>query len=125
MIQPAAGVHIILPDFYSPKNMGLIIPRTKDGRVIFMLPWQNHTIAGTTDSSSEVTTLPKPSDNEVNFILESISANLAIPVRKEDLQAAWSGLRPLARDPHATDTASVSRDHTVAVGSGGMVTIAG
>ena len=43
---PSAGVHIILPDYYSPANMGLIDPETSDGRVIFLLPWQNHTIAG-------------------------------------------------------------------------------
>jgi glycerol-3-phosphate dehydrogenase len=37
---------VTLPDFYSPDNMGLIVPKTKDGRVVFMLPWQGHTIAG-------------------------------------------------------------------------------
>lgn len=37
-----------LPDYYSPENMGLIVPKTKDGRVVFMLPWQGATIAGTT-----------------------------------------------------------------------------
>ena len=27
----SAGVHIILPDYYSPANMGLIDPETSDG----------------------------------------------------------------------------------------------
>jgi len=44
--QPSAGVHIILPDYYSPNNMGLLDPNTSDGRVIFFLPWQKHTMAG-------------------------------------------------------------------------------
>jgi len=41
IVQPSAGVHVILPDYYSPKNMGLIDPSTSDGRVIFFLPWEN------------------------------------------------------------------------------------
>ncbi len=45
----------MLPDYYSPENMGLLDPDTSDGRVIFLLPWQKHTIAGTTDSPCEVT----------------------------------------------------------------------
>ena len=44
--QPSLGVHITLPDYYSPMNMGLIDPSTSDGRVIFFLPWQKQTIAG-------------------------------------------------------------------------------
>ena len=48
MIQPSAGAHITLPDFYAGKGVGMIIPRTKDGRVLFMLPWQDRVIAGTT-----------------------------------------------------------------------------
>jgi len=37
-----------LPDKYSPNNMGMLIPNTDDGRVIFLLPWEGSTIAGTT-----------------------------------------------------------------------------
>lgn len=48
MIMPSAGVHVTLPDYYSPEAVGMIVPKTKDGRVVFMLPWLDHTIAGTT-----------------------------------------------------------------------------
>ncbi len=37
-----------LPDYYSPEHLGMIVPKTKDGRVVFMLPWLDATIAGTT-----------------------------------------------------------------------------
>ena len=30
----------MLPDHFSPDNMGLIIPKTRDGRVLFFLPWE-------------------------------------------------------------------------------------
>ena len=39
-MRTSAGVHIVLPDHFSPDNMGLIIPKTRDGRVLFFLPWE-------------------------------------------------------------------------------------
>ena len=51
--------------------MGLISP-SSDGRVLFLLPWENGTIAGTTDSSCEITPLPKPHEDEIEFILKEV-----------------------------------------------------
>ena len=53
MIMPSSGVHVALPDYYSPESTGMIVPKTKDGRVVFMLPWLEATIAGTTGESLE------------------------------------------------------------------------
>ncbi|KAI3776694.1 hypothetical protein L1987_46482 [Smallanthus sonchifolius] len=72
MICPSSGVHIVLPDYYSPEGMGLIVPKTKDGRVVFMLPWLGRTVAGTTDSSTSITMLPEPHEDEIEFILDVI-----------------------------------------------------
>lgn len=52
--------------------MGLLDPSTSDGRVIFFLPWQKSTIAGTTDLPCEVTAHPKPTEDEIQFILDEI-----------------------------------------------------
>lgn len=41
LVVPSSGVHIVLPDYYSPRDMGLLDPATSDGRVIFFLPWVN------------------------------------------------------------------------------------
>ena len=65
IVCPSAGIHIVLPDYYSPSNMGLLDPATSDGRVIFFLPWQGSTIAGTTDSPTEVTHSPSPSEGDI------------------------------------------------------------
>ena len=37
----------------------------------------------------------------------------------------WCGIRPLAQDPSATDTADAVRDHLVIVEGNGMVTVTG
>lgn len=58
--------------FFSPASTGLLDPSTSDGRVIFFLPWERMTVAGTTDSSSELTLEPAPQDREIEFILQEI-----------------------------------------------------
>ncbi|KAL8145842.1 glycerol-3-phosphate dehydrogenase SDP6, mitochondrial isoform X2 [Apium graveolens] len=125
IICPSSGVHIVLPDYYSPEGMGLIVPKTKDGRVVFMLPWLGRTVAGTTDSETPITMLPEPHENEIQFILDAISDYLNVKVRRTDVLSAWSGIRPLAIDPTAKNTESISRDHVVCEEFPGLVTITG
>ncbi|GAV77192.1 DAO domain-containing protein [Cephalotus follicularis] len=125
IICPSSGVHIVLPDYYSPEGMGLIVPKTKDGRVVFMLPWLGRTVAGTTDSDTVITLLPEPHEDEIQFILDAISDYLNVKVRRTDVLSAWSGIRPLAMDPKAKNTESISRDHVVFEDCPGLVTITG
>jgi len=122
---PSAGVHITLPDYYSPKNKALIVPKTKDGRVVFMVPWLGQTIAGTTDTVVPVTHEPRAKEADVKFILESLSDYLALDVKRSDVQSVWCGIRPLARDPSAKNSANVLREHSVLIGADGVVTITG
>ncbi|XP_019638356.1 PREDICTED: glycerol-3-phosphate dehydrogenase, mitochondrial-like [Branchiostoma belcheri] len=125
--QPSAGVHIILPDYYSPESMGLLDPSTSDGRVIFFLPWAGLTIAGTTDSPCDVTHNPTPTEKEIQFILNEIKNYLSpdVSVRRGDVLAAWSGIRPLVSDPNSKNTQSISRNHVIEVSPSNLVTIAG
>ncbi|XP_062302374.1 glycerol-3-phosphate dehydrogenase, mitochondrial isoform X1 [Osmerus eperlanus] len=125
--QPSAGVHIVIPGYYSPDNMGLLDPATSDGRVIFFLPWEKMTIAGTTDSPTSVTAHPIPTEEDINFILTEVRNYLSpdVEVRRGDVLAAWSGIRPLVTDPNSKDTQSICRNHIVNVSDSGLVTIAG
>lgn len=127
IVAPSAGVHVILPGYYSPSNMGLIDPSTSDGRVIFFLPWQGNTIAGTTDSPCPITSTPLPDEESIKWILGEISQYLSpeINVRRGDVLAAWSGIRPLVKDPKAKNTQSLVRNHLVDVSSSGLMTCAG
>eukprot|EP00871_Galdieria_phlegrea_P000687 jgi/Galph1/1619/GphlegSOOS_G306.1 len=109
IIAPSSGVHITLPSYYSPVGMGT----------------DCSTIAGTTDSSTIITDLPQPHEDEIEFILEAIRDYLNVQVRREDVKSAWSGIRPLARDPRAKDTQNILRDHLVFASPEGLVTVAG
>ncbi|KAL0900474.1 hypothetical protein Bca101_084435 [Brassica carinata] len=82
-------------------------------------------VAGTTDSNTSITPLPEPHEDEIQFILDAISDYLNIKVRRTDVLSAWSGIRPLAMDPTAKSTESISRDHVVFEENPGLVTITG
>jgi glycerol-3-phosphate dehydrogenase len=107
--------------------MGLIDPSTSDGRVIFFLPWQGNTIAGTTDAPTDITQNPIAGEKEINWILSEIRHYLSpdINVRRGDVLAAWSGIRPLVRDPKAKNTESLVRNHLVDLSTSGLLTCAG
>lgn len=128
IVSPSSGVHIVLPGYYSPAKMGLIDPNTSDGRVIFFLPWQGNTIAGTTDSPTTITPNPIPTESEISWILSEVARYLSpeITVRREDVLAAWSGIRPLVTDPAAKNTESLVRNHLINISpTSGLLTIAG
>lgn len=121
--------------------MGLVVPKTRDGRVLFFLPWEGMTICGTTDAPSDITMTPSPTQDDVTFIIEesnrylnrtvrhaaclracvrqlarvfdhhSTLAHLLLcpQIKPTDVKAAWSGIRPLVKDPAAKSTSQVSR----------------
>lgn len=123
MVVPAAGVHLVLPDHWSPDKMGLLVPKTKDGRVLFFLPWENATLAGTTDSQSDLTMLPCPTETEIDFILAEASRYLNKSVKRSDIRSAWSGIRPLVKDPAVKTTSKLSRNHVLEVSPSNLVTM--
>ncbi|GBG27847.1 Glycerol-3-phosphate dehydrogenase, mitochondrial [Hondaea fermentalgiana] len=125
IIVPAGGIHVTLSDDFSPSQMGLIVPNTSDGRVLFFLPWSGGTIVGTTDSATPLTMRPKPSLAEVDFVLAECGRYLNRRVSHDDVRAAWSGIRPLVRDVNAKDTKAISREHVVEVSKSGLITIGG
>ncbi|KAI4183735.1 MAG: hypothetical protein LQ348_004639 [Seirophora lacunosa] len=127
IVAPSSGVHVILPGYYSPSKMGLIDPKTSDGRVIFFLPWQGNTIAGTTDAATAISQNPIAGEEEINWILSEIQGYLSpdLNVRRGDVLAAWSGIRPLVKDPHSKNTESLVRNHLITVSDSGLLTCAG
>lgn len=127
IVQASSGIHITLPNYYSPRKMGLLDPATSDGRVIFFLPWQGNTIAGTTDTPAKVESDPQAPEEEIRWLLEEVRRYLSpdIKVRRGDVLSAWSGLRPLVRNPNAARTEGLVRNHMIHVSQSGLLTIAG
>ena len=125
MLSASSGVHIILDKKFSPPETGLLIPQTEDGRVLFLLPWLDHTLVGTTDKPAPIEPHPKAIEEDIEYILRHLRKYFAVPATREDVLSSWSGLRPLVSDPKAADTAQLSRDHVINVSDSGLLTIAG
>ena len=125
IISTSSGTHIVLSKAFSPPDTGLLIPETEDGRVLFLLPWLNHTLVGTTDNPSEIVHDPKSTNDDIAYLLHHLKKYFAIPVSENDITASWSGLRPLVSDLQDIDTANLSRDHIINVSPSGLITIAG
>jgi glycerol-3-phosphate dehydrogenase len=127
IIAPSSGVHITLPAHFAPQNIGLLDPSTSDGRVLFMLPWQGTTLAGTTDAPCKISTDPQATERDIDWILKEVRKHLSpdVSLERRDVLAAWSGIRPLVRDPDAKNTESLVRSHLVSVSKSGLLTCAG
>ena len=117
MVSPSLGAHVVLPKYYVPEKFGMIIPKTKDGRVVFLLPWLDHAVAGTTDIAlkpgEKTPQNPKATGDEVDYILETIAPYLALRPHRAEVLSVWSGARPLAKDPTKTNSSDLSRDHVI------------
>ncbi|HVP60268.1 MAG TPA: glycerol-3-phosphate dehydrogenase/oxidase [Myxococcaceae bacterium] len=126
LVAPSQGVHLVLPDSFLPGAHALMIPRTDDGRVLFVVPWHKRALVGTTDTPvPEVSAEPQPLEEEVTFLLEHAARYLTRDPRPEDVLSVYAGLRPLVRTEGAERTAALSRDHSVFESPSGLVTIVG
>ncbi len=126
IIAPSQGVHIVLPREFLPGETAIMVPHTRDGRVMFAIPWHGHAVVGTTDTPIPASTLePTPQGQEIDFIIETASGYLARRPTRADVLSVFTGIRPLAKASDVSNTAALSRDHTIEISSSGLLTIAG
>jgi glycerol-3-phosphate dehydrogenase len=94
-----------------------MVPRTDDGRVLFVVPWHGRALVGTTDTPVDtVADEPRPLEAEIHFLLEHAARYLSRDPSREDVLAVFTGLRPLVRPPKdGANTRAISRDHTLLV----------
>jgi len=126
LIAPSQGVHLVFDSSFLPGRSAIMVPHTRDGRVMFAIPWHGHTLVGTTDTPiAEPTLEPRAFDEEIAFILETAAQYLHRPPTRADALSVSVGIRPLVRAEGATSTAALSRDHTIHIDLSGLLTIAG
>lgn len=126
-IQPSQGIHLVLDlDFLGGKD-ALMIPKTRDGRVLFAVPWHGKLVVGTTDTLREKAKLePEALQKEIDFVLETAGGYLTRKPTRADVKSVFAGLRPLARPKEgSTKTKEISRSHKVIVSESGLVSITG
>ncbi|MCI0667614.1 MAG: glycerol-3-phosphate dehydrogenase/oxidase [Methylococcaceae bacterium] len=126
VIAPSQGVHLMLPRSFLPGNTAILVPHTRDGRVIFLIPWRDCVMVGTTDTPiDEVPIEPRPRDEEIAFLLEYAARYLNRDPGRSDVLSVFTGVRPLVGDVHDENTAKLSRDHSILISRSGLLTVTG
>lgn len=125
-IVPSQGIHLVLDRSFLPGDAALMIPRTPDGRVLFAIPWQNKLVVGTTDIPVDaVSEEPKPMEEEIAFVLETVGRYLTRQPTRADVLSMYAGLRPLAKQREGMRTAEISRGHRVLIADSKLVSLIG
>jgi glycerol-3-phosphate dehydrogenase len=127
LLRPTKGSHVVVPRQRLGHTEALTLTSPLDGRVMFVLPWGDFSIVGTTDTDvAEVLDEPLADAADVTYLLRS--ANAYFPdarLSPDDVVAAWAGYRPLLDVPGTTSTAAVPREHRIVEAASGLITIAG
>jgi glycerol-3-phosphate dehydrogenase len=127
LVAASQGVHLVLPASFLQGSTALMVPKTSDGRVLFLIPWLGHVVVGTTDTPiPEATLEPTAQEQEIDFLLETAAAYLKRPPTRQDILSVFVGIRPLVRTASVgKSTAKLSRDHTIEIAPSGLITITG
>lgn len=141
-VRPSKGVHLVVPRAAVASTVALVVRTARS--VLFVLPWGEHWIVGTTDTEwDDDKARPVATAADVDYLLGQVNQVLGRPLRREDVEATYAGLRPLVagvgvvrgpgeqgaeridRMAHEADTTKVSREHAVSRPSPGLVVVSG
>lgn len=120
------GIHIVVDRDRISGEAGLILQTAKS--VLFVIPWSRYWVIGTTDTPwTEDLVNPTATAADIDYVIAEANKVLADPISRQDVVGTWAGLRPLLQPgtKAGTQSAKVSREHTVASPVPGLVSIAG
>jgi glycerol-3-phosphate dehydrogenase len=132
-LRPSRGTHLVLRAGTLP-DLQVAITAPVPGstsRFVLVLPQPDGTIyVGLTDEpfDGEIPDVPEPTEPEIGFLLDVVSAAFAHDLRRSDVVGAYAGLRPLLDTSDADGegaTADLSRKHAVLTSPSGVVTVVG
>ena len=129
LVRPSRGVHLVVSRDFMPTDSAMMIPKTRDGRVLFIVPWLGHLILGTTDTPVDAASREPHADTaDVDFILSEAAHYLQRAPTRADVLSIWSGLRPLVQDVgvgQSQSTKAISREHTIEIAANGLLSVTG
>ena len=122
-VVPSRGSHIVIRRnrLTAAGGMTLRIP----GRVVFIIPWPEHWIIGTTDHLDERAPEHLSAPNaDVDELLSTVNAQTHLDLSRSDIVGTYAGLRPLIGGS-GDSTVKTSREHKVTTDATGLVRIGG
>lgn len=122
-VRASKGVHIVVPRDRIVADSAIILRTEKS--VLFVIPWGNHWIIGTTDTDWNLDLAhPAATKADIDYILDRVNEVLVTALTHDDIDGVYAGLRPLLAG-ESDETSKLSREHAVARVSPGLVAIAG
>ena len=118
------GAHIVVPGSAIKSDAGIIVKTPVS--VLFLIPWADKWIVGTTDTPYEGDRAePFATKEDVQYILDQANRVLKPKLKAEEIIGVYAGLRPLVANKKSATTTKLSREHTVDRPVAGFVSIAG
>ena len=118
------GVHIVVPGNAIKSNTGIILKTAIS--VLFLIPWGDKWIVGTTDTPYVGDRAhPYATSEDVQYILDQANKVLDPQLKREEIIGVYAGLRPLVANTKGSATTKLSREHTTDRSAPGFVSIAG
>ena len=123
-VRMSKGSHILVPKSAINSQSGVIIKT--DLSVLFIIPWGEQWIVGTTDTDyQESKEEPLASSDDVSYIINQANRVLEPKLRRDQVIGVFAGLRPLVSTDPDSPTTKLSREHVVDSPTPGFVSIAG
>lgn len=126
MLRPTKGAHFIVPRPKLPVRDAVVLRSPRDHRPLFVIPWGDFAIVGTTDTDYTCKLEEVAADrDDCAYLLESIHALMpAVQIGESDIISTYAGVRPLVAED-TDDPSAVSREHAIVESKSGLITIAG
>ena len=123
-VRMSKGAHIVVPGNAIKSETGVIIKT--DVSVLFIIPWGDKWIVGTTDTDyDESREEPLATSEDVTYIINQANRVLEPKLRRDQVIGVFAGLRPLVSTDPDSPTTKLSREHVVDSPAPGFVSIAG
>ena len=126
-LRPLRGSHLVLPFQRLPLPAAVTLMHPDDGRPLFVIPWENALILGTTDVDHEsgLNTEIIATRDEAHYMIECLGAYFpASGITLEDCVSSFAGIRPVLTRKENIDPSKESREHAI-WSDNGLVTITG
>ena len=125
-LRPSKGIHLVFRrDALPILDSGAFIPDVDRRRMLFVIPWLDHVIVGTTDDVyAGSLDHPTVEAEDRSYCLESLNAIFDLDLGDGDIAGAYAGLRPLISSKEGA-TADLSRRHAVYEIAPGILGITG
>jgi glycerol-3-phosphate dehydrogenase len=119
------GVHLVVPRKKLPVHHSMYF-EIEDGRMIFLIPRDQITYIGTTDTPYEGDKdFLQVSHEDAKYLIEAVNKMFPdIDLHLKDIESSWAGLRPLVYE-EGKSASEISRKDEIFISSTGLVSMAG